>query len=375
MDNGRLRALAELAVKVGANVGEGQYVLVTGLVEHAPLVRGDRRRLVRGRRALRGRAFLDQHVRRSMIEKGPDEVLEWSPDWAVKRIDDLGNEQRSADHDHRRSRARAAQRPRSGARRQGAAREDRGGVPAPRDGGQHQLDDRQLPEQGLGADDLRRAGRRAALEGRRARDPPRRARSGRCVERAHRAARRTLPDAERAPLRRDPLPRAGHRPDGRAQQAVALGVGGLGDGVRPPSHPEHPDRRGLHDARLAPDGGNGSLHDAARAAREHHPRPRASLRRRSRRRRQGVDRRGVRARAARGRRRRRSTRRDRARRRHVARRPDRSHLLQHAVRRERDVPHRLRARDQRVRRGQRASWKATRSKRRASTSRPCTPTS
>ena len=38
MDNGRLHALAELAVKVGANVGEGQYVLVTGLVEHAPLV-------------------------------------------------------------------------------------------------------------------------------------------------------------------------------------------------------------------------------------------------------------------------------------------------------------------------------------------------
>ena len=36
-------------------------------------------------------AFLDQHVRRAMIEKGPDEVLEWSPDWAVKRIDDLGN--------------------------------------------------------------------------------------------------------------------------------------------------------------------------------------------------------------------------------------------------------------------------------------------
>ena len=38
-ENGRLRALAELAVKVGANVDEGQYVLVTALVEHVPLVR------------------------------------------------------------------------------------------------------------------------------------------------------------------------------------------------------------------------------------------------------------------------------------------------------------------------------------------------
>jgi hypothetical protein len=24
--------------------------------------------------------------------EGPDETLEWSPDWAVKRIDDLGKE-------------------------------------------------------------------------------------------------------------------------------------------------------------------------------------------------------------------------------------------------------------------------------------------
>src|SRR5580765_1044117 len=92
MENGRLRALAELAVKVGANVGEGQYVLVTGLVEHAPLVAAiaDVSYEVGARYV--DASFLDQHVRRAMIEKGPDEVLEWSPDWAVKRIDDLGNE-------------------------------------------------------------------------------------------------------------------------------------------------------------------------------------------------------------------------------------------------------------------------------------------
>ena len=92
MDNGRVHALAELAVKVGANVGEGQYVLVTALIEHAPLVRA----IADVSYELGARyvdvAYLDQHVRRSMIEKGPDEVLEWSPDWAVKRIDDLGKE-------------------------------------------------------------------------------------------------------------------------------------------------------------------------------------------------------------------------------------------------------------------------------------------
>ena len=92
MDNGRLHALAELAVKVGANVAEGQYVLVTGLIEHAPLAR----EIADVSYELGARyvdvAYADQHVRRSMIEKGSDEILEWSPDWAVKRIDDLGRE-------------------------------------------------------------------------------------------------------------------------------------------------------------------------------------------------------------------------------------------------------------------------------------------
>jgi aminopeptidase len=92
VDNGRLHALAELAVKVGANVAEGQYVLVTALIEHAPLAR----EIADVSYGLGARyvdvAYVDQHVRRSMIEKGSDEVLEWSPDWAVKRIDDLGKE-------------------------------------------------------------------------------------------------------------------------------------------------------------------------------------------------------------------------------------------------------------------------------------------
>ena len=92
MENGRVHAMAELAVKVGANVAEGQYVLVIALIEHAPLVRA----VADVSYELGARyvdvAYIDQHVRRSMIEKGPDETLEWSPDWAVKRIDDLGKE-------------------------------------------------------------------------------------------------------------------------------------------------------------------------------------------------------------------------------------------------------------------------------------------
>ena len=91
--DGRLRALAELAVKVGANVAEGQYVLVTALVEHAPLVREIADVCYEHGARYVDAGFADQHVRRAMIEKGPDETLEWSPPWAVKRIEDLGDEQ------------------------------------------------------------------------------------------------------------------------------------------------------------------------------------------------------------------------------------------------------------------------------------------
>jgi aminopeptidase len=92
-ENGRLRALAELAVKIGANVAEGQYVLVTGLVEHAPLVREIADVCYEHGARYVDAGFADQHVRRAMIAKGPEEALEWSPPWAVKRMEDLGEEQ------------------------------------------------------------------------------------------------------------------------------------------------------------------------------------------------------------------------------------------------------------------------------------------
>ena len=92
MDGDRLRAYAELAVRIGANVGEGQVVLVNGLVEHAPLVReiadvayGAGARWVDA-------SYADMHVRRSRIAKGPEEMLDHSAPWAVKMLDDLGEE-------------------------------------------------------------------------------------------------------------------------------------------------------------------------------------------------------------------------------------------------------------------------------------------
>jgi len=92
MAEDRLQALAELAVRVGANVAEGQYVLVQALVEHAPLARAiaDVAYGVGARYV--DVSYVDQHVRRAMISKGPEDMLEWTPAWAVKRATDLGDE-------------------------------------------------------------------------------------------------------------------------------------------------------------------------------------------------------------------------------------------------------------------------------------------
>ena len=92
MSRDRLQSLAQLAVEVGANVAEGQYVLVMGLVEHAPLARAIAEAAYDAGARYVDVSYIDQHVRRAMIEKGPDEALEWSPPWSVKRLEDLGDE-------------------------------------------------------------------------------------------------------------------------------------------------------------------------------------------------------------------------------------------------------------------------------------------
>ena len=91
MEGDRLRAYAELAVRVGANVGEGQVVLVNGLVEHAPLVREIADVSYDAGARWVDVTYGDMHVRRSRIAKGPEEMLDHSPPWMVKMFDDLGD--------------------------------------------------------------------------------------------------------------------------------------------------------------------------------------------------------------------------------------------------------------------------------------------
>jgi aminopeptidase len=92
VDEARLRKLADLAVRVGANVGEGQLVLVNCLVEHMPLARAVAESAYDAGARWVDVVYADQHLRRARIEKGPEDMLEHSPPWTVKMLHDLGEE-------------------------------------------------------------------------------------------------------------------------------------------------------------------------------------------------------------------------------------------------------------------------------------------
>ena len=146
----RLDRYARLAVEVGSNIGEGQDLWLSALPEHAPLVRAIARcAYERGARYV-DVDYSDQHVRRARIELADEETLGWTPPWVLEKSRLPRGRARRADPDRRRSRARAARRPRRHARRQDPdARAGRavrrGDEPAAA-----QLDDRGLPERGLG---------------------------------------------------------------------------------------------------------------------------------------------------------------------------------------------------------------------------------
>jgi aminopeptidase len=76
---------AELAVRVGANVEEGQLVVVAGLVEHAPLMRAVARVAYEAGARYVDAVYRDQHVRKAMIELAPEETLTWTPPWLLEK--------------------------------------------------------------------------------------------------------------------------------------------------------------------------------------------------------------------------------------------------------------------------------------------------
>jgi aminopeptidase len=88
----RLERYARLAVEVGANVGEGQVVWLTGAPEHAPLIRAIARcAYERGARYV-DVDYQDPYARHARIEHAPDETLGWTPPWVLARLDHIAGE-------------------------------------------------------------------------------------------------------------------------------------------------------------------------------------------------------------------------------------------------------------------------------------------
>jgi aminopeptidase len=88
-EDDRLERYAELAVRVGANLQPGQPLSVVCQVEHAPLARAVARAAYRHGASYVDVQYGDAHVKRALIEGGPDEALTYTPPWLLTRQRDL----------------------------------------------------------------------------------------------------------------------------------------------------------------------------------------------------------------------------------------------------------------------------------------------
>ncbi len=85
----RIDAYADLIVRIGANVQQGQTFFVNALPEHVDLARALARSGYRAGAAYVDVRYSDPHVNRARIELAPEDSLTHSPDWLVERADAL----------------------------------------------------------------------------------------------------------------------------------------------------------------------------------------------------------------------------------------------------------------------------------------------
>jgi aminopeptidase len=86
-DENLLKRYAELVVRVGANVAEGQDVAIYAYVEHAPFARALAAAAYEAGARYVTAQYADQYVKRELIVHGTDDVLEWSPPWELERLE------------------------------------------------------------------------------------------------------------------------------------------------------------------------------------------------------------------------------------------------------------------------------------------------
>jgi aminopeptidase len=82
----RLQRLAELTVRVGANVQPGQLVVISGFVENAPLMRQIARASYYAGAHRVESYYRDMHFARAMIELGPEESLAETMPWDLTML-------------------------------------------------------------------------------------------------------------------------------------------------------------------------------------------------------------------------------------------------------------------------------------------------
>ena len=89
----RLDRYGDIVVRVGANVQDGQAVVVSAQVEHAPVARAIAAAAYRAGARRVDVTYSDLHVRRAAIEhapedelgRGPDHIVQWMHRWADER--------------------------------------------------------------------------------------------------------------------------------------------------------------------------------------------------------------------------------------------------------------------------------------------------
>ena len=194
----RLRKYADLTVQVGANVQQGQEVMILAQVEQIEVVREIARSAYRAGAKRVVPIYSDRHVRRAAIEFGPEEMLGVSPEWSLEMARSWDVSRPAIISLSGCARAGGLRWARLSARRQVRPRRHEEDLSPAHHRPQGELGHRRRSERRLGADGVRRAGRRAALAGSRDGDAPRHSRPGGGLARAVREAEGTRGAAERA---------------------------------------------------------------------------------------------------------------------------------------------------------------------------------
>jgi aminopeptidase len=86
-DENLLRKYADLVVRVGANIQEGQDVAISALVEQAPFVRALAAAAYEAGARYVVPVYGDQYVKRELLLHAADDVLEWTPPWELARLE------------------------------------------------------------------------------------------------------------------------------------------------------------------------------------------------------------------------------------------------------------------------------------------------